>query len=58
MSLNVDELNSGWPAHEVHEIVVLREFVDREKLGPALAEKLLTFNIAEVTRHYETMTRG
>jgi len=37
---------------------VLREIIETVKLDPAFTKKPLTFDIAEVTRHHEAMTRG
>ncbi|TDC66120.1 chorismate mutase [Streptomyces hainanensis] len=46
------------PAREARQIARLRELAENAKLDPAFAEKLLTFVIAEVIRHHETIARG
>jgi chorismate mutase len=46
------------PAREARQIVRLRELAESARLDPAFAEKLLTFIIAEVIRHHETIARA
>ncbi len=46
------------PARESRQIERLRELAESAKLDPAFAEKLLTFIIAEVIRHHETIARS
>ncbi|MGW3556997.1 chorismate mutase [Streptomyces sp. NPDC000963] len=46
------------PAREARQITRLRELAESAKLDPAFAEKLLTFIIAEVIRHHETIADG
>lgn len=43
------------PAREARQIARLRTLAENAKLDPAFAEKLLTFIIAEVIRHHETL---
>ncbi|MFD7706232.1 chorismate mutase [Streptomyces sp. NPDC059785] len=43
------------PAREAHQIARLRRLAESAKLDPAFAEKLLTFIIAEVIRHHESI---
>ncbi|MFC7216645.1 chorismate mutase [Streptomyces polyrhachis] len=43
------------PAREGRQIERLRELAAKAKLDPAFAEKFLTFIIAEVIRHHETI---
>ncbi|MEV0437367.1 chorismate mutase [Streptomyces spectabilis] len=43
------------PARESRQIARLRELAENAKLDPAFAEKFLTFIIAEVIRHHETI---
>ncbi|MFI9583100.1 chorismate mutase [Streptomyces sp. NPDC052236] len=45
-------------ARESRQIERLRELAESAKLDPAFAEKLLTFIIAEVIRHHETIARS
>ncbi|MGW7515640.1 chorismate mutase [Streptomyces sp. NPDC054796] len=46
------------PAREARQIARLRQLAESAKLDPAFAEKLLTFIIAEVIRHHETIARS
>ncbi|MGA4848260.1 chorismate mutase [Streptomyces sp. G5(2025)] len=46
------------PAREARQIARLRELAESAKLDPAFAEKLLTFIIAEVIRHHETIAKS
>lgn len=43
------------PAREARQIARLRQLAESARLDPAFAEKLLTFIIAEVIRHHETI---
>ncbi|MFB7270247.1 chorismate mutase [Streptomyces sp. NPDC056244] len=43
------------PAREASQIARLRQLAESARLDPAFAEKLLTFIIAEVIRHHETI---
>ncbi|MGW6746663.1 chorismate mutase [Streptomyces sp. NPDC055025] len=43
------------PAREARQITRLRQLAESARLDPAFAEKLLTFIIAEVIRHHETI---
>ncbi|GAA3396759.1 chorismate mutase [Streptomyces roseoviridis] len=46
------------PAREARQIARLRQLAENAKLDPAFAEKLLSFIIAEVIRHHETIADG
>ncbi|WP_208106927.1 chorismate mutase [Streptomyces sp. GC420] len=46
------------PSREARQIARLRELAENAKLDPAFAEKFLTFIIAEVIRHHETIARS
>ncbi|NJQ02463.1 chorismate mutase [Streptomyces sp. PLAI1-29] len=46
------------PAREARQIERLRGLAESARLDPAFAEKLLTFIIAEVIRHHETIARS
>ncbi|MEU6126927.1 chorismate mutase [Streptomyces sp. NPDC047123] len=46
------------PGREARQIARLRELAENAKLDPAFAEKLLTFIIAEVIRHHETIAKS
>lgn len=46
------------PNRESEQIARLRALAENAKLDPAFAEKLLTFIIAEVIRHHETIARS
>ncbi|GGZ65971.1 chorismate mutase [Streptomyces subrutilus] len=46
------------PGREASQIARLRQLAENAKLDPAFAEKLLTFIIAEVIRHHETIAAG
>ena len=43
------------PAREARQIARLRTLAENAKLDPAFAEKFLTFIIAEVIRHHESI---
>ncbi|WP_046505249.1 chorismate mutase [Streptomyces odonnellii] len=43
------------PAREARQIARLRQLAESARLDPGFAEKLLTFIIAEVIRHHETI---
>ncbi|MFJ6983549.1 MULTISPECIES: chorismate mutase [unclassified Streptomyces] len=43
------------PAREARQIARLRALAESAKLDPAFAEKFLTFIIAEVIRHHESI---
>ncbi|MDK1474140.1 chorismate mutase [Streptomyces sp. 549] len=46
------------PSREARQIARLRQLAENARLDPAFAEKLLTFIIAEVIRHHETIARS
>ncbi|GAB3649321.1 chorismate mutase [Streptomyces sparsus] len=46
------------PSREARQIARLRQLAESARLDPAFAEKLLTFIIAEVIRHHETIARS
>jgi chorismate mutase len=57
--LKVDlDLPPADPAREKQQIERLRRLAEDAKLDQAFAEKLLTFIIAEVVRHHESIARG
>jgi chorismate mutase len=43
------------PAREAQQIARLRSLATEAKLDPEFAEKFLTFVVAEVVRHHETL---
>lgn len=45
------------PAREAQQIARLRSLAIEAKLDPEFAEKFLTFVVAEVVRHHETLQR-
>jgi chorismate mutase len=45
------------PAREAQQIARLRQLAQSANLDPGFAEKLLTFIIAEVIHHHETLQR-
>ncbi|MEO3977175.1 chorismate mutase [Streptomyces sp. CAU 1734] len=49
------QLPTADPAREGRQIERLRQLAESARLDPAFAEKLLTFIIAEVIRHHETI---
>ncbi|HEU5484524.1 MAG TPA: chorismate mutase [Microlunatus sp.] len=46
------------PAREAQQIARLRSLATEAKLDPEFAEKFLTFVVAEVVRHHETLQRS
>jgi chorismate mutase len=46
------------PAREAQQIARLRSLATDAKLDPEFAEKFLTFVVAEVVRHHETLQRS
>ncbi|MFF7975430.1 chorismate mutase [Streptomyces sp. NPDC007905] len=51
----VHQLPPADPAREARQIERLRRLAENAKLDPAFAEKFLTFIIAEVIRHHESI---
>ncbi|GAB7102513.1 chorismate mutase [Streptomyces phaeofaciens] len=51
----VHRLPPSDPSREARQIARLRDIAESAHLDPAFAEKLLTFIIAEVIRHHETI---
>ncbi|MFF4897468.1 chorismate mutase [Streptomyces sp. NPDC001068] len=51
----VHRLPPADPAREARQIARLRALAENAKLDPAFAEKFLTFIIAEVIRHHESI---
>ncbi|MEU4036829.1 chorismate mutase [Streptomyces collinus] len=51
----VHQLPPADPARESRQIERLRRLAESAKLDPAFAEKFLTFIIAEVIRHHESI---
>ncbi|MET7638935.1 chorismate mutase [Streptomyces sp. NPDC005438] len=52
----VHRLPPADPGRESRQIERLRRLAESAKLDPAFAEKLLTFIIAEVIRHHESIS--
>jgi chorismate mutase len=46
------------PGREAEQIARLRSLAAEAKLDPEFAEKFLTFVVAEVVRHHETLQRS
>ena len=46
------------PVREAQQIARLRTLAEQARLDPEFAEKFLTFVVAEVVRHHETLQRS